>query len=75
MSDDNPEQDADEQAIRGNSRERTTDGEFSKSRSRGVQEALGGEREVPDDADHISMAPDHIPSQMRTDDGSGSEDE
>jgi len=75
MSDDGPEQDTDEQTFRVNSKERTTDGVFSKSRSRDVEEALGGEREVPDDADHISMAPDHIPSQMRTDDGSSSGDE
>jgi len=36
---------------------------------------LGGEREVPEDAEHVTMAPEHVPMQMRTDDESNSEDE
>jgi len=76
MSDDEQEQEVDNRTIRGNSKNgRTTDGEFSKSRSRDLDEALGGEREVPEDAEHVTMAPEHVPMQMRTDDESNSEDE
>jgi len=31
--------------------------------------------EVPEDAEHVTMAPEHVPMQMRTDDESNSEDE
>lgn len=75
MSDDEQEQDVDDQTFRANSKKRTTDGEFSKSRSRDLDEALGGEREVPEDAEHVTMVPEHVPMQMRTDDESDSEDE
>jgi len=42
---------------------------------RDLDEAPGGEREVPEDAEHVTMAPEHVPMQMRTDDESNSEDE
>lgn len=74
MSDDEQEQDADDRTIRANSKKRTIEGEFSKSRSRDLDEALGGEREVPEGAEHVTMVPEHIPMQMRTDDESDSDD-
>ena len=76
MSDNEQEQDVDDRTPRANSKKRTTDGEFSKSRSRDLDgEALGGEREVPEDAEHVTMTPEHVPMQMQTDDESDSEDE
>jgi len=48
---------------------------FQVPLSRDLDEALGGEREVPEDAEHVTMAPEHVPMQMRTDDESNSEDE
>ncbi|EMA56836.1 hypothetical protein [Halococcus thailandensis] len=76
MSDDEQEQDADDRIICSNSKKRTTDGEFSKSRSRNRDtEALRKEREVPEDAEHETIVPEHVPMQMRTDTESDSEDE
>ena len=34
----------------------------------GPDEALGGKREVPEDAEHVTMVPEHVPMQVRTDD-------
>ncbi|MCD2200846.1 hypothetical protein LPA44_13215 [Halobacterium sp. KA-4] len=67
MSNDGKNQDTDEQTNRSEI--------IANSRSRGEQEALGGEREIPEDADHVTMAPEHIPTQMQTDDKSSTEDE
>lgn len=36
-----------------------------RERHRGSDEALGGKREIPEDADHVTMIPDHVPMQMR----------
>jgi hypothetical protein len=76
MSDDEQDPDDEDRTPRANSKKRTIDGEFSKSRSRDLDgEALGGEREIPEDAEHVTMVPEHVPMQMQTDDKSDSEDE
>lgn len=76
MSGDEQEQDTEDRTTRTNSKERAIDGEFSKSRSRDLDgEALGGKREIPEDAEHVTMAPEHVPMQVRTDDESDSEGE
>jgi len=56
MSDDEQEQEVDNRTIRGNSKNGRQTASFP-SPSRDLDEALGGEREVPEDAEHVTMAP------------------
>ena len=73
---DSDEKDEKKQDTKANSRSRSFDGEFSKSRSRDENAALGGERsDMPDDAEHVTMTPKHVPKRMRSKDKSDSDDE
>jgi len=75
MSDDEQEQEVDNRTIRGNSKNGRQTASFPSPALATSTKPLGGEREVPEDAEHVTMAPEHVPMQMRTDDESNSEDE